>query len=332
MKVIVHADDLGISPGVTDRIIHTHRNGAVRRTSIVANGQAFDRAVKGLRENPGLIWSVHLNLVEGRCLADPRELSLLVDQRGWFKRDFFGLALLPVLTPWCRADLRRQIRLELGAQIGRVAQALGPAGNRPAGNRPASIRVDSHRYVHLLPLVFSVLMEQADSWGIREMRVVSEPLFTARRGPAGLIGLISPNLLKWLVLRMLTRRCRGELERRGIGYPRRSLGVLCSGRMTAGVVDRGVQRILRHPPVEDGELEILFHPGPADPEDRSCWREKPRQSRFYFSSLRAAETEALLSPELRTAVENGPLRKTADRSERFGSQGIENERFHSEGS
>jgi predicted glycoside hydrolase/deacetylase ChbG (UPF0249 family) len=307
MKVIVHADDLGISPGVTDRIIHTHRNGAVRRASIVANGEAFDRAVESLRQNPELSWSVHLNLVEGRCLADPRELWLLADRRGWFKRGFLGLGLLPVLAPWCRADLRRQIRLELDAQIGRVRRALDPA----------DIRVDSHRYVHLLPLVFSVLMEQADAWGIREIRIVSEPLFTARRGPAGLIGLISPNLLKWLVLRILTRPCRRKLDRRGIGYPMRSLGVLFSGRMTAGVAGRGVQRILRHPPGEDGELEVLFHPGPADPQDRSCWGHNPRQSRFYFSSRRSAETAALLSPELRRTAETGSVWKQGFDGERI---------------
>jgi predicted glycoside hydrolase/deacetylase ChbG (UPF0249 family) len=293
MKVIVHADDLGISRGVTDRIIDTHRNGAARRTSIVANGEAFDYAVERLRENPRLAWSVHLNLVEGRCLASKEELPLLVDRRGWFKRDFLGLLLLPILAPWCRAGLRQQIRSELDAQITRVRRALGPA----------NIRIDSHRYVHLLPFVFPIVMERAAAWGVQDIRVVNEPLFAAQGGFRGLIELISPNLLKWQVLSCLSRSCRRQLRLRGIGCPERSLGVLFSGRMTARVVDRGLKRIIRHPPVRDAEVEVLFHPGPADPQDRGVWSENPRQSGFYFASQRGAETAALLSPELLGSIE-----------------------------
>ena len=92
--MIVHADDLGICRGITDRIIETHREGCVRRTSIVANGEAFQYAVAMLRENPDLAWSVHLNLVEGRCLGPKQDLSLLVDKRGWFKQSFLRLRLL----------------------------------------------------------------------------------------------------------------------------------------------------------------------------------------------------------------------------------------------
>lgn len=293
MKVIVHADDLGISRGITDRIIETHRNGAVQRTSIVANGEAFDYAVDRLRDSPRLSWSVHLNLVEGRCLAAKQGLPLLVDRRGWFKRDFVGLLLLPILAPWCRAGLRRQIRLELDTQIGRVRRAFNPA----------EIRVDSHRYVHLLPFVFPIVMQQAANWNVREIRVVNEPLFTARGGLRGLVELISPNLLKCLVLRLLSRSCRKQLRHQAIACPERSLGVLFSGRMTARIAVRGLKRIARYPPAEDAEVEVLFHPGPADPQERGIWQENPRQSRFYFASHRAAETAALLTPELRRCAE-----------------------------
>jgi len=292
MKIIFHADDLGISRGITDRIIHTHRRGAVKRASIVANGEAFDYAVERLKENPGLSWSVHLNLVEGRCLAPVRELRLLVDSRGWFKRDFLGLLLLPILAPWCRAELRREIRSELDAQIKRVQQSLNPG----------ALRIDSHRYVHLLPLVFSVVMEEAADWAVREIRIVNEPLYTAGGGIRGLTGLITPNLLKLLVLRSLSRFCRKQLRRRGFSYLKASLGVLYSGGMTARIVDRGLRRIARRPPLEDAEVEVLFHPGPADPEDRDIWRDNPRQARFYFSPGRDAETAAALSPELHRSV------------------------------
>jgi predicted glycoside hydrolase/deacetylase ChbG (UPF0249 family) len=292
MKVVLHADDLGISRGITDRIIQTHRRGAVKRTGILANGEAFDYAVERLKENPGLSWSVHLNLVEGRSLVSKR-MRLLVDPRGCFKRDFLGLLLLPILAPWCRAELRREIRSELDAQVRRVRNALNPN----------ALRIDSHRYVHLLPFVLSVVVERAAEWTVRDIRIVNEPLYTAGGGVRGLAGLITPNLLKLFVLRFLSGICRKRLRRRGFSYPKASLGVLYSGCMTARIVDRGLRRISRRAPAEDAEVEVLFHPGPADPEDRFVWRDNPRQARFYFSPGRGVETAAALSPELHGNVE-----------------------------
>jgi predicted glycoside hydrolase/deacetylase ChbG (UPF0249 family) len=297
MRVVVHADDLGICRSITDRIIETHREGCVRRTSIVANGEAFQYAVERLQEFPELAWSVHLNLVEGRCLGPKQELSLLVDKRGWFKQSFIRLLLLYLFVPWCRARLRRQVRTELNAQIERVRGAL----------KSLHIRVDSHRYVHLLPFVFAVVMERSSAWRVREIRIVDEPLFTRTAGLRGLGGLISANLLKAVVLRILSKLCRRQLRCRSIGSPERFLGVLFSGRMSARVVCRGLRKIARRPSALDGEVEVLFHPGPADPRDRSVWKENPRQSQFYFSSGRAVETEALLSQELRSYIESEDL-------------------------
>lgn len=64
----------------------------------------------------------------------------------------------------------------MNAQIERVRGAL----------RPLHIRVDSHRYVHLLPFVFAVVMERSSAWRVREIRVVNEPLFTRTAGLRGL--------------------------------------------------------------------------------------------------------------------------------------------------
>jgi hypothetical protein len=146
-------------------------------------------------------------------------------------------------------------------------------------------------------------MEQAAAWAVREIRLVNEPFHTAESGIRGLAGLISPNLLKWLALRALSRCRRNRLRRRDFSFPERSLGVLFSGGMTAPIVERGLRRIVRRSPAADAEVEVLFHPGPAYLGDRDLWRENPRQARFYYSPRRAAETAALLSPELRRSVE-----------------------------
>ena len=136
---------------------------------------------------------------------------------------------------------------------------------------------------------------------------MNEPFFTRTAGLRGLGELISTSLLKAVVLRILSRLCRRQLRRRSIVSPERFLGVLFSGRMSARVVYRGLRKIVRRRPATDGEVEVLFHPGPADLSDLAVWKENPRQSQFYFSPGRAVETEALLSQELRSSIESEDL-------------------------
>ena len=38
MNITYHADDIGVSPGITDRILEARAGGPLRRTSIVPNG------------------------------------------------------------------------------------------------------------------------------------------------------------------------------------------------------------------------------------------------------------------------------------------------------
>jgi predicted glycoside hydrolase/deacetylase ChbG (UPF0249 family) len=49
MRIRVHADDLGVSRGVTDEILRCIDEGPVQGVSIIANGAAFDHAVTALR-------------------------------------------------------------------------------------------------------------------------------------------------------------------------------------------------------------------------------------------------------------------------------------------
>ena len=51
-RLVVTADDFGLSKGVTDGILEAHRNGIVTRTSIIAAGRAFDYAVVLAQANP----------------------------------------------------------------------------------------------------------------------------------------------------------------------------------------------------------------------------------------------------------------------------------------
>jgi predicted glycoside hydrolase/deacetylase ChbG (UPF0249 family) len=61
-RLIVTADDFGLTEGVNRAIIHAHRKGIVTSASLMVNGPAVDSAVNMARETPTLDIGLHLNL------------------------------------------------------------------------------------------------------------------------------------------------------------------------------------------------------------------------------------------------------------------------------
>ena len=54
------ADDLGLDPAVNEGIFFAFKNGLIDKTSLMANGSAFDHAVAGLTQAAGLKLGIHL--------------------------------------------------------------------------------------------------------------------------------------------------------------------------------------------------------------------------------------------------------------------------------
>ena len=75
MKFIIHADDFGLSRGITDSILDCW---ALNSMSIYA----FDYVMQEYKKRPGL--RIHLNLVDGTPLLFAYKLSTLVDKKAIF--------------------------------------------------------------------------------------------------------------------------------------------------------------------------------------------------------------------------------------------------------
>ena len=281
---IVHADDCGLSEGTTDAIMACHDGGWLRRTSVVANGTAWEHAVRALRRRESLPVVLHLNLFEGAPLSSPAEVDRLVDRRGHFCRGFAAL--------WARglagADARRiraQIRLELRRQIERFLEAFAARG---------PLSVDGHVHYHVLPPVFEELLELSDEYRIAAIRLPDEPLYWPRtlRAPSPPPG----NVAKNIVLKALCRRARPALQERSIGTTDAFIGVLGTGAMSLAHVRAGLEHLRRAG--ASGTVEILFHPGRARLDEASLWSNRPELRAIYRSADREREAELLCSPAL----------------------------------
>ena len=67
---MVNADDFGFTRDVNQGIIEAHRQGILTATTLMANGDAFEDAVRTASENPSLDIGAHLVLIGGRSLAE----------------------------------------------------------------------------------------------------------------------------------------------------------------------------------------------------------------------------------------------------------------------
>lgn len=282
IRPIVHADDCGLSLGVTDGIVACHDHGSLARTSVVANGAAWDHAVAALRRRPALAVALHLNLFEGRPLSPPAEVDLLVDASGRLDRGF--VALWAAATGARGSRLRAQIRLELRRQIERFQEAFGDRGR---------LVVDSHVHYHLLPPVFDELLMLCAEYPIGTIRLPSEPLYWPLTPGAPQPPLV--NVVKNLLLRALSGRARPVLRARSIETTEAFVGVLGTGMMTLAHVRAALEHLRRRGVA--GDVEILFHPGRARAEEESLWSDRPELRGVYLSADRDREAAVVCSRE-----------------------------------
>lgn len=158
-QVIVNADDLGFSQGITEGILLAHREGIVTSTTIVANMPASETAVTRLAESPDLGVGVHLNVSQGQPLSKAGEA--LADADGVMRHSAAGVLLACTLRPW----LLKAVENEFDAQI---RWALDH------GIRPTHL--DSHRHSHGFPPIFARVARLAKRYRIRFVRRLKEKL------------------------------------------------------------------------------------------------------------------------------------------------------------
>jgi predicted glycoside hydrolase/deacetylase ChbG (UPF0249 family) len=153
-RLVVTADDLGLSPGVTRGVLEAHRGGVVRSASLLVTFPGAEEAAALARDEPELEVGLHLDLVGGRPISDPVAVRSLVDAEGRFHR--LGEFTRRLLSGRVRAS---ELATEIRAQV-RRARGLGT---------PA-LAWDSHRHVHLMPPVARVVGALARQEGARWVR------------------------------------------------------------------------------------------------------------------------------------------------------------------
>ena len=164
-RLIVNADDYGLTRGVSEGILAAHRHGIVTSTTVLVTGDIEPDLVARARDS-GLGLGVHFNLTLGAPITKSRSL---VDGSGRFVRDPRRAAAV------AEAD---DVRAEIEAQLDRFEKLF----------KRAPTHFDSHHHVGLYTPVRDVVLDVA-----RERRLPVRSQDGAARARARSVGLKTPD-------------------------------------------------------------------------------------------------------------------------------------------
>jgi predicted glycoside hydrolase/deacetylase ChbG (UPF0249 family) len=279
-RLVVNADDLGLTVGVNDGIFDAHELGILTSASLFANAPATADAIRRAHSLPSLGVGVHLALVDGTPILPPGKVPTLVTGDGRFPSSW---------KPFIVACLQRRISLQ------EVERELTAQIERLRGSGIALTHLDAHKHVHAFPPVFAIVARLAVRFGIPVVRMPYEQpsrwtaLLAAggnsrERQIARRQALLNAAMWPWA---QRNYRLAASLALRTPGF---------IGRIHTGVLTRSTLRTALHT-ASSAVTELMVHPGYVDDALRQTGTRLLESRRQELELLCQLDTRALLLGE-----------------------------------
>lgn len=251
--IFIIADDLGLDPAVNEGIFFAFKNDLINGASLMANGEAFDDAIRQCLEVELPNIGAHLVLVEEKSLLGREQIPTLVNNRGLLHKNhrvFFIRYILGLIK-------KDEIKKEIEAQIQKI---LG------AGIKPQFI--NSHQHLHLLPGIMNIVISLAKKYGISYIRIVNEPIQT-KGSLFRKAQLIFLNFLSWMA--------KKKIIRAGLKYNDFFVGFLNAGNLKSEDITYALDLQKKF---SNKTIELGCHPG----FENEGLREKYRAWGYHWQS------------------------------------------------
>jgi hopanoid biosynthesis associated protein HpnK len=256
--LITVADDFGLSPLVNEAVERAAWDGMLTSASLMVAAPYADDAVRRAKAlGDRLRVGLHLVVVEGPAVLGRDVIPDLVTEAGEFPSDQVAMGFRYAFNP----RVKRQLAAEIRAQFAAFA-ATG-------------LRLDhanAHKHMHLHPVVGAMMLRIGRDFGLRAVRVPSEPPL-----PGEIRRFGDRALYAWTSLFRWQARWAGMFTNDFV------LGLGASGHMTPARVQSLVDQL------PSGVTELYFHP--ATGRDDILARNMP-------SYEHVAELDALLGTRI----------------------------------
>jgi len=264
-RLIINADDFGLTAGVNRGIAEAHGHGVVTSATLMANGPAFDDAVRLAQSAPRLGIGCHVVLVDGSPVLETGASRLL--DRSHPPRFPEGISSFALRALTGRLD-PSQIEAEVIAQVRRL-QSAGIAVTH----------LDSHKHTHMFGQVLRPLLRAARACGIRAVRNPFERIqVSLARKPA--LWMRSGEVA---ALRSFAGSFHQTLREMKMVTPDGTVGIVVTGMLNQELFRQMMQNL------PEGTWELVCHPGYNDDQLQSIHtrlrRSRAEELRILTSSV-----------------------------------------------
>ncbi|MCU1251565.1 MAG: YdjC family protein [Edaphobacter sp.] len=239
-RLIINADDFGLTPGVNRAVAELHQAKALTSATLMATGAAFEDAVAIAHANPTLGVGCHILLTDGTPVSPPKSIPTLIGPDG----KNFRPSLIDFIQALLRGSIREEeIEREATAQV----QKLQCAGI-------SVTHLDTHKHTHLFPAVARPLLRIAERCSVHAIRHPFEQAWSLALGHGNRIRRLQVKLLG-----RLKTHFKHQIREAHVLTTDGTIGISATGNLYGETL----HQILQSMPAE-GVFELCCHPGYND--------------------------------------------------------------------
>ncbi len=271
IRLIVNADDFGLTTGVNRAIVEASHAGMLTSTTLMANSSAFDEAVALAKSQPQLKVGCHVVLIDGEPLSSG--LKTLTGGTTRFKSSLKEFALAAMRKRLSQEEIQR----EAEAQIRKV-QSAGIIVSH----------VDTHKHTHMFPHVLRPVLQAAKACGVFAVRNPFEP---ARLWPRTAVRRTPALWIRALQVKLLHRYSAEftlAVNKEQMSTPQGTAGMIATGALDQQLLTGILQGL------PAGDWELVCHPGYLDADLQRAGTRLLQSRRTELQALTSAETRKVL--------------------------------------
>ena len=276
-RLIINADDFGLTASVNRAIAECHSGGVVTSATLMASGAEFAGAAALTGTLPELSVGCHVVLVDGSPMLPTAEIPSLV---------LAGTGFVPTLGGFLqRAATGRFSESELEAEATAQFRRLRSAG-------VAITHFDTHKHTHVFPGVLRPLLKAARACGIRALRNPFVPQRTLAFSELRRRPFLWKRYLQTRALRRFLPTFQELVAEHGMLAPDGCVGVVETGFLDPDLFAAILRAVAEELP--EGTWELVCHPGYDDAELANM--------RTRLRSSREVELRVLTSSDARATL------------------------------